>query len=97
MKKRNNEIFMQSPGTGWQSISRDAGQAAVQSNNYGQWEDRSRYSARINGGCIGRKQKNPFSNQERGPSFRVISEAQICVSPDYILAGATGNRRASTP
>ena len=36
--------------------------------------------------------KTPYSNQdrERGPTVRVISEAQFCFSPDCIPAGAMG-------
>ena len=42
-----------------------------------------RYEARKSGWCIGRS-KNPYSNQERGPTFRVIAEAQfLCFAGLY--------------
>ena len=39
MEKRDSEIFMQSRGRQLRSISRDAGEAAAQSNQQCQWED----------------------------------------------------------
>ena len=45
----------------------------------------SRKKGRCNG-CIGRKQENPYSNQKRGRTFRVIGKAQtLCFAGLYTV------------
>ena len=54
-----------------------------------------RYEARKSGWCIGRS-KNPYSNQERGPTFRVIAEAQFLCFAGLYTGAARRERRSAT-
>ena len=82
----------------WQlpAISRDAGQAAAQINHQYQWEDRFNAIEQENKGVVKSESKYPYSNQERGPTFRVISqisEAQIlCFARLYICGSDVQTR-----
>ena len=76
----------------WPLISRDAGQAAALPERSHQCQSKVLFHsvAKKKGQCTGRK---PYSNQERGPTFRVIAlwvKHKFYVSPGYIPAEATG-------
>ena len=81
----------------WPSISRYARQAAAQSNHQCQRElgFHAIVQEKKGGPAVHRqKSKIPYSNQECGPTFRVICEAQIlcfAVLRYYIPTGATGS------
>ena len=72
MEKRNNEIFMQSPGRRYLAMP---GKLLRRTTTY-QWEDQFHAMEQEKMGCLGRKQESKF-NQECGPTFCVIGEAQI--------------------
>ena len=78
MDKRDQKTFIQSPGRQYiampgKLLRRANTRASVSSL----WEDHFPTIEQEKQGCALAESKSPYSNQERGPAFRVIREAQI--------------------
>ena len=90
MEKRGNEIFMQSPGRRYLAM---LASCCAEQPTVSMGGSVPRYRARNKGGCIGAESKNSYSNQERGPTFRVIGEAQILCFAGLYTGGSDGQTR----
>ena len=92
MEKRDNEIFMQSPGRRYLAMRALAScRSSAQSNQQYQWEDRFNAIEQENKGVAQAERKIPFFNQERGPPSLAIGKAQIlCFAGLYTGGTATG-------
>ena len=77
----------------WWAISCDTERADAQSNHQRQREVQFRAIEQEKKGVAQAESKNPYSNQERGPTFRVIGEAQnLCFAVLY-TCGSDGPTR----
>ena len=90
MEKSDNEIFH---AVTWPSISHDAGQAAAQRIHQCQSTVRFHDVGQDKKGGAYAESKNPYSNQERKPTFRVIGEAQSLCFAGLYTGGSDGPRR----
>ena len=67
--------------------------SAAQNNHQYQWEDPLHAMEQENIGVALAESKNPYLNQERGPTFRVIGEAQILCFAGLYTGGSDGPTR----